>query len=144
MTVKVLISTMNESEPRNLLKKMNISSDAVIINQCGYKKADKFRFHNNKITYICNDETGLSRSRNKAILNTNKDDNICLLADDDLIYVANYCEVVKIAFDENPDYDIITFQVEGKNKFFKSYRKISKRLGYFSSLKVSSVEIAFN
>jgi glycosyltransferase involved in cell wall biosynthesis len=142
MSVQVLISTMNESDPIKLLEKMNISSDAVIVNQCGYEKEEIFYIKNHKITYLCCNETGLSRSRNKAISYAN-DNDIALLADDDLVYVDNYSELIKKAFDENPDYDIIRFKVEGINKEFKSYGKKSKRLGYLTSLKTSSVEIAF-
>ncbi|WP_233134462.1 hypothetical protein [Geobacillus sp. 46C-IIa] len=94
MSVQVLISTMNESDPIKLLEKMNISSDAVIVNQCGYEKEEIFYIKNHKITYLCCNETGLSRSRNKAISYSN-DNDIALLADDDLVYVDNYSELIK-------------------------------------------------
>ncbi|USL25724.1 glycosyltransferase family A protein [Priestia megaterium] len=142
MSIKVLVSTMNNSNPKNLLGKMNVSSDAIIINQCQFNKLDSFEINGNQITYVCCDEKGLSKSRNKAILSADESD-ICLLADDDLVYVQNYKELVGKAFVENPTYDILAFQVEGIDRFFKSYPQKSKQLGYLSSLKVSSVEIAF-
>ncbi|QPC47649.1 glycosyltransferase family A protein [Mangrovibacillus cuniculi] len=141
MSIQVLISTMGESDPLKLLKKMNISSGAVLVNQCGYEHKEIINYRGNEIIYLCCSEKGLSRSRNKAITNSNED--ISLIADDDLIYVDNYIELVKKAFEENPEYDIIRFKVEGINKHFKKYGNKSKRLGYLTSLKMSSVEIAF-
>lgn len=142
MCVQVLVSTMNRSNPVDLFEKMNISSDAVIVNQCGYDKQEALCIQDYKLAYLCSEDIGLSKSRNKAISNSN-DDGIALLADDDLVYVDNYVELIQKAFDENPEYDIIRFQVEGINKPFKTYENQSKRLGYLSSLKTSSVEIAF-
>lgn len=142
MCVQVLVSTMNRSNPVDLFEKMNISSDAVIVNQCGYEKQEALCVQSHKLTYVCSEDVGLSKSRNKAISNS-QDEGIVLLADDDLIYVDNYSELIQKTFDENPDYDIIRFQVKGINKSFKTYENQSKRLGYLSSLKTSSVEIAF-
>src|SRR5699024_6249015 len=69
--------------------------------------------------------------------------DICLLADDDLIYVKNYKDIILEQFRLNPDIDIITFQVEGIEKKFKKYYNKSKRINYLTSMKISSVEIAF-
>ncbi|MES5891532.1 glycosyltransferase family A protein [Bacillus cereus group sp. RP43] len=133
---------MNRSNPIDLFEKMNISSNAVMVNQCGYEKQEVLFLQNHKLTYVCSEDIGLSKSRNKAIFNSN-DDGIVLLSDDDLVYVDNYSELIQKTFDENPDYDIIRFQVEGINKPFKMYKNKSAKLGYLSSLKTSSVEIAF-
>lgn len=142
MSVQVLVSTMNESDPIHLYRKMNISSNAVIVNQCGYDKQEKLSVDNHQIKYFCCDAKGLSKSRNMAIAFSNESD-IALLADDDLIYVDNYIDIVRKAFNDNPEYDIIRFQVEGINKPFKRYGKKSKNIRFLSSLKTSSVEIAF-
>lgn len=133
---------MKAKNPKELIKKMNITTEAVIIDQCGINNFSSFEMNGIKVKYIQSDEVGLSRSRNKALMHAG-DKGICLIADDDLIYVDNYEELVKDAFDKNPEYDIIAFQVEGINRFFKSYHGKSRKLNYITSLKVSSVEIAF-
>ncbi|EOS8271167.1 glycosyltransferase family A protein [Bacillus cereus] len=142
MTVKVLISTMREDNPKELIKKMNISTDAVLVNQCGFVEKSLFTIDDNQINYICSDEIGLSRSRNMALQNASFND-IGIIADDDLRYVDNYANLIETAFNDNPEYDIIAFQVEGINKHFKNYSDKSKKMNYITSLKVSSVEIAF-
>lgn len=142
MSVKVLISTMREDNPQGLIKKMNISTDAILVNQCGFDEKSLFIVDDNQINYICSDKIGLSRSRNMALQNADFND-IGVMADDDLRYVDNYSGLIEKAFNDNPEYDIITFQVEGINKHFKNYSDKSKELNYITSLKVSSVEIAF-
>ena len=141
-SIKVLVSTMDETDPVALFTRMNLSSEAIIVNQCGYDKEETLYVNNYKVTHLCCSERGLSRSRNKAI-SYSSDCDIALLADDDLIYTDNYYQVVQETFDKYIDYDIITFRIEGINKYFKQYREKAKRLNYFTTLKTSSVEIAF-
>ena len=43
MNLEVLVSTMNLKEPEKFIKKMNIKTDAIIVNQCNdnsYKEID--------------------------------------------------------------------------------------------------------
>ena len=122
----------------NFLSNMNIKKNCIIINQTDYN--EKFNFKNN-IKFICTNQRGLSRSRNMAIENCDAD--ICLFADDDLKYVDNYEEKILREFEKNNDIDILCFCVEGINKKFKNYSNREKRLNFFTSMKVSSVEIAF-
>ena len=86
-------------------------------------------------------DRGLSKSRNLAIRNSDAD--ICMISDDDLVYVDDYEEIVKTQFELYPDADIITFQVEGIEEKFKDYHNKMRKLNYLTSMKVSSVEIAF-
>ncbi|MGV3073732.1 glycosyltransferase [Clostridium baratii] len=140
MKLEVLLSTMNQ-ENFKIIDKMNINNDCIIINQCNRNEYQDIILENKNVKFICSKDRGLSKSRNLAIKNSNAD--ICLLADDDLEYVDGYDQIILKAFEKNPQYDIIAFQVEGKNKSFKRYSNNEKKLGYITSLKVSSVEIAF-
>lgn len=139
MNIEVLLSTMHET--KDIIEKMNITSDCTIINQCDIEKSHIYKFNNNNIQFICSKYRGLSRSRNLAIDNAKGD--IAIVADDDLTYVEDYLEIIKKAYEDNIDYDIIVFQVEGKNKKFKKYYQKERRLNYLTSMKVSSVEITF-
>jgi glycosyltransferase involved in cell wall biosynthesis len=140
MKLEVLISTMNQKD-YSLIKKMNIHSDAVVINQCDNNSLTEIYQNPYRIKWINRSERGLSKSRNVAIKNSEAD--ICMISDDDLIYVDNYIERVKTQFVKYPDADIITFQVEGIEEKFKDYHTEARELNYFTSMKVASVEIVF-
>lgn len=140
MDLEVLVSTMGQ-EDLSILENMNIQSNAVIINQTNYYKARTIDYNNYKIKWIDVDEKGLSKSRNLAISEATAD--ICLFADDDLEYVENYENIIKEQFKKNTRADIIIFQVEGIEKKFRKYPKKAKKINFFTSMKVSSVEIAF-
>jgi glycosyltransferase involved in cell wall biosynthesis len=140
MSLQILVSTMNQKD-FHLLERMKIQSDAIIINQCddeGIFNLDKDGF---KIKWINSKNRGLSRSRNMAI--DNADRTICVLADDDLEYVPNYRDIILQHFKLYPDADVIAFQVEGIEAKFKDYYPKPRKINYLTSMKISSVEIAF-
>ena len=88
------------------------------------------------VRYMSQKSLGLSKNRNNCLEQMRNDIN--LLADDDLEYLPGFEEIVLSAFDNNKDADIITFQIQGRERF-KKQRKHNK----FSIIKVSSVTIAF-
>lgn len=140
MNLQVLIATMYQKD-YSLLKKMNIHSDAIVINQCDKIYDDEIQHNGMKVKWFNDSERGLSKSRNMALKYATGD--ICVLADDDLVYVENYKDLIIEQFKLHPDADIITFQVEGIEKKFKNYHKKTRELNHLTSMKVSSVEIAF-
>lgn len=140
MKLEVLLSTINKNN-YEILENMNINSDAVVINQCNHN-SQRLIFHDKyRIKWINSCDRGLSKSRNMAIKNSNSD--ICLIADDDLIYVDDYDEIVKYQFRKYTNADIITFQVEGIEEKFKDYYEGTRVLNFLTLMKVASVEIAF-
>ena len=139
-TVQVLVSTMNQVD-YSLLKRMNIQTEAIIVNQCGYDKIEHFLYKGKKIVWINSTTKGLSKSRNIAIDNATAD--YCLIADDDLVYKSGYEETIVKCFAANPNYSILRFKVNGIEQPFKKYPSKSCRLGRRGIMKVSSVEIAF-
>lgn len=139
MKIQVLISTMNQ-ENYSLLNKMNIQTSAVVINQTNVNGEKTFTHNGNEIKWIDTTERGLSKSRNMAIRNSDAD--ICILADDDMVYRDNYAVVVKEAFENNPNYTIIGFEVLGIEEKFKNYPKQKHNVGYLQSMKMASVELA--
>lgn len=140
MKLQVLVSTMNQND-YSLVSKMNINSEAIIINQCGYKLEEETYHSGCRIKWINTDKIGLSSSRNDAI--NSSDGDICVLADDDLIYTSDYKDVIIDEFDNNLEADILVFQVEGIEEPYKTYYKGQRRINFINSMKVSSVEIAF-
>lgn len=140
MNLQVLVATMHQKD-YSLLDKMNINSDAIVINQCDQNSENEIQHDEKKVKWFNDSDRGLSKSRNIALKHATGD--ICILADDDLEYVKNYSDLIIEQFKLHPQADIITFQVEGIEKKFKSYHKEPRKLNYLTSMKVSSVEVAF-
>ncbi|MCF7203584.1 glycosyltransferase family 2 protein [Pseudomonas oligotrophica] len=140
MKIDILISTMNQAN-YDLLDSMRINSDCVVVNQCGKDSFEEFSYRGHKVKWINSSEIGLSRSRNLAIKNSSAD--ICVLADDDLIYVEGYADLVVSQYDKMQDADLLAFVVEGIDRVFKTYPANTQRLNFISSMKVSSVQISF-
>lgn len=138
--VQVLLSTMNQKN-FNLLKKMNIQTNTIIINQCNKNSEDKIIYKGNEINMFSYKERGLSISRNRALKDADSD--ICLIADDDLIYIDDYEKKIISEFEKNKEIDIIIFKIEGINKEWKRLPNYEKKINKLSSLKVSSVQMAF-
>ncbi|MBM6619100.1 glycosyltransferase family A protein [Bacillus suaedaesalsae] len=140
MNLEVLVSTMNQTD-YNLLEKMNIQSDAIIINQCKTNRVEKFNFKGNTIKMFSFDEKGVGLSRNNALMRTTAE--IALFADEDVTYVDNYKEIVINGFKSNPDADMLIFNVPSKNQE-RPLHFINKerRVRLYNCLKYGAVSIA--
>lgn len=138
MEIQVLITTMNQNN-HDLIKKMNIDTEAIVGNQCNYNSIEKFYYQGNNIVYLNFNEKGVGLNRNNCLMRATGD--ICLFADDDMIYVDNYKEIVKKAFLENPKADVIIFNLLEEEK--KRYIiKKKHRINYFNYLRYGTVRIA--
>lgn len=109
MKFQVLMSTMNQKD-NSIITKTKITSNAIIINQTD--KNDKKIIMNSgkKIVFISNDQRGVGKSRNTALLESTAD--ICLIADDDIEYVENYENIILREFAKNPKADAIIFNID--------------------------------
>ena len=117
MKTEILISTMNlkdEEDNKKLLKKMNINSNSLTINQITDSKILVFDNNKSKNRLKSYKEKGLSKSRNKAIENAKGE--ICIIADDDVTYVNGYSKIIEDSYRKYKDADIIAFYVESTNK----------------------------
>lgn len=142
-TVEVLISTMDRKD-MHFVEKMNLSSDAIIINQNkSINKREEIVVNNNKATVIHTIDRGLSKSRNVALENSSAD--ICVIADDDMRYDNDYVSKILKAYDDHPEADIIAFQVKrtGNELRNKNFRNKQSWENFLTSMKISSVEITF-
>jgi glycosyltransferase involved in cell wall biosynthesis len=140
MRLQVLLSTMNNCV-EDLLESSNLCADLVVINQCEFDENLHFKNDLFDVIWINSSGRGLSVSRNLAIKSANSD--ICLLADDDLVYVNDLSKLIVEAFKNNETADVICFAVDGFDRVRKKYWDSSRRLNYLTSMKVSSVQIAF-
>ena len=143
ISLEILISTKGRDSLdflRNIFVNNNSHSNSVlIINQT---ENSNFSCPSTaKIKLINKNEIGLSKSRNLAIHSSTAD--ICLVADDDIVYVKDFDKIILNAFSNNPNADIITFMMKDfDGKLFKQYPK--KKLHDKNTLSsVNSVVIAF-
>lgn len=141
MVVEVLLSAMNQND-MGIVEKSNIRSNCIIVNQCD--KDDRIIEERNfgKVEMISTKERGLSRSRNMALINSSAD--VCVLCDDDIVYVDGYNKTIEKAFCELPDADIIVFNVRSINTDVRAQEKLFDRIRRVPKYKMySSVHIAF-
>lgn len=140
MKLEVLISTMHQKD-MSLIEKMNINTDALIINQCNKDDNQELLINNKKIRMISYNERGLSKSRNHALENSIGD--ICVIADDDLVYTNNYADIIVKAYEKYPDADIIAFDVPSTDHDRPTSTLKNGNVGFLHSMKISSFQITF-
>lgn len=139
--LEVLVSTMNKKSSK-LIKDMNIQSDAIIVNQTDTNYYEEFENGEYLIKSVYNNLRGLSRSRNTALMYAQKE--YCVLADDDIVYVDGYREIILNAFKDLPDADIIIFNTKMINNERLLKRKDISRVRRAPRYKnYGSVRIAF-
>lgn len=112
MNLQVLVSTMHQTDHR-LLERMNIQSDAIVINQCDHNCVETFTFRGHNILWMSMNERGVGLSRNNALMRASGD--ILLFADDDVVYTDDYVEKVMKTFENNPKSDLIVFNLQSQN-----------------------------
>lgn len=139
MKIQVLISTMQNENTIDLIKKMNINVDAVVVNQFNKNGIKTYDLYGKKIKECLSNDKGLSKSRNLAIENSNAD--ICVIADDDFIYEDTAFNNILKSYDKIDDADIILFSFTSNRK--KVFPNKIKKINLISSMKACSAQITF-
>ena len=141
MSVEVLLSAMGQTD-MTLIEKCNIHSSCIMVNQCDRNETVFEDRDYGTVRMISTTERGLSRSRNMALKSASAD--VCILCDDDIVYVEGYEHIVESAFNELSDADIIVFNVNSKNTDIRPQEVLFKRVKRIPKYKMySSVHIAF-
>lgn len=138
MKIQVLVASMNQ-EDHSLPQRMNLKCDAIIGNQCDRNSVEEFEWEGNRIKYLNFAERGVGLNRNNALMRADAD--ICLFADDDMVYCDNYTEIVEKAFQLHPDADIIVFNLIEK-KITRYVIKREEKIGYLNYLRYGTARIA--
>lgn len=140
MKIEVLISTMHQKD-LSLIERMNIESNAIIINQCDKDDYNEKKIEDGYVRMISVKDRGLSKSRNLAIDNSNSD--ICVIADDDLKYKNQYRKIITDAYKKYEDADIIAFDVPSTNKDRPTSSLKEGKVDFLHSMKIASFQITF-
>lgn len=140
MRIQVLVAAMNQ-EDHSLLQKMNIQSDVIVGNQCDRNSIEEFEYNGHSATYLNFAERGVGLNRNNALMRATGD--ICLFADDDMVYVDNYVQIIKKAFDSYPHANALIFNINtvGGDQQRRQNSKVI-RIRTFNSLNYGAARIA--
>ena len=139
MTIWTLVSAMH-ADVKKLSEKMNIQTEAIIINQgdgFGYEEIQR-----NGCLIKCYSfmEKGVGLSRNNALLRSQGD--ISLFSDDDIRYIPDYPKKIEDEFLTHPEADIIFFNV-GVEENRKTYENTKwKRVHIYNSGRYPTYSLA--
>lgn len=113
--VQVLVACMHQQDD-SLYRAMNLQTDAILANQCDeYSYRVYTEPNGDKVQLISTSDRGVGKNRNKALMNASGKYLLC--ADQDMIYVDGYEQIVEDAFKKCPKADIIVFKLKYLNRF---------------------------
>mgnify|MGYP005792699999 CR=1 FL=1 len=144
MDIEVLISTMNQKDEKTaerLFENMHIKGKATMINQITDINIKSITKENGEKRIYSYYEKGLSKSRNIAMKKLKGD--IGIFADDDVIYNANYQNIIKKAYKNYPDADIIAFYVASKTNDRPVRKQKTHHVNFITAMKIQSFQITF-
>lgn len=127
MRIQALVATMHQQD-HSLPEKMNIQTDAIVCNQCDRHEAEFFEYKGHRIAWYSFAERGVGLNRNNALMRA--DGEIGLFADDDMVYVDGYPEIIRKAFQQLPDADVIIFDLtypHGGRRPITEIRRLNKK-----------------
>lgn len=137
MTLEILMSCMHQGDDK-LIHKSGLTGDVTVINQCDREEKCEFPTSGGRAKMYCTTQRGLTRSRNMAIEKSCAD--ICMLCDDDEIFVVDYEEKILKAYEDLPQADVVIFKMINRPASFPD--QIMK-LKFPKIMKVSSWQISF-
>lgn len=139
--IELLIATMHQKD-FSKYRDMKINSDAILANQTDSFFYDETQIDNNRIRLISTNEIGVGKNRNLGLLFSKNP--ICLLSDNDLIYVDDYESIIEEAFDRIKHADVIIFNIETLGRdVYRRINKHIKRVRVYNFLNYGAVRIAF-
>lgn len=138
MKIQILVAAMNQVD-YSLIDKMNIVTDVIVSNQCDRNSIEKFESDGRKVSYLNFAEKGVGLNRNNALMRADAD--VCLFADDDMVYCSDYVDKVINAFKNNSHADVIIFNLKEKEPTRFIIKK-KTRVGRLNYLRYGTARIA--
>jgi glycosyltransferase involved in cell wall biosynthesis len=99
---------MHQSD-MSLYRKMNIDADVVIANQTDRFEFTKMEIEGHRVRMYSTATRGVGMNRNTALMYAEAD--VCLLADDDMMYSDGYAEKIVEEFKRHPKADAVIFNI---------------------------------
>jgi len=113
--LQILVSSVNK-DVHKLTDKMNIETDAVIVNQLigveGTSKDEVFETGGKTVRAFDRCEKGVGISRNTAL--SKADSELIHFGDEDIIYDSGYSDKIIKEFDDHPEADMLLFNVKAQ------------------------------
>lgn len=139
MKVEVLASVMNQSMEQ-IVERMNLQSDAVIINQCDHHAGEEMEHRGHRVRFFSFPDRGIGKSRNEAIERADRD--ICLFSDEDIVYEDGYEEAIVREFEANPGADMILFNIDIEESRRTYHITERKRVHWYNCGRYGAVSFA--
>jgi len=119
MTLEIITTTMHKSNIEKYTE-MNLQTDAVIANQGENSCYEEHELNGKKIKFVSTQTRGVGNNRNIGYIHSSAD--LILFADDDMVFVDEYENIIKDAFSKTPQADGIVFGVKNGMQFSSNKR----------------------
>lgn len=129
MKLQVLVAAVDQ-EVNKLAERMNLESEAIIVNQCDHFDYCEYLHGGRQIRCFSMAERGVGLSRNTALMRA--EGEICLFSDEDIVFDPGYEELVLSEFERNKDADVITFNFRVDEKRATYYNEKPGRIRWYN------------
>lgn len=138
---EIICVTMHQHD-FSKVESMNVHSDILFANQCDYTGYTEIDFGEYKARMISTNTRGVGVNRNLGLLYSQGE--ICLFADDDVVYKDGAEQIIKEEFRNHPNADIIIFHFDTTDltRQQKKYKR-TRRHHFFERMPWGSIRIAF-
>ena len=139
-TLEILCVTMHQKD-FSKLQQMNIHSDVFFANQADKTSFEELEFEGHTARMLTTATRGVGVNRNMTLQYAKGD--ICLFADDDVVYCDDMEEKVLSEFDAHPDADVMIFHLDTDSPRKQIRYRQTKRLRGAFRMPWGAVRIAF-
>ena len=140
MKVQVLVATMNQTD-HALAGKMNLQTEAIIANQCDRFGMEEYDHNGHKIKMYNFAERGVGLNRNNALMRSDAD--ICLIADDDMVFYDGYEQTIIDAFNKYPKADFLVLNIDESGATDRRKNTKVSKVGLKNYLNYGAARFAF-
>jgi len=137
---EILCVTMHQKD-FSKIEEMNIHSNVVFANQGDHTSYEEYSFDGHTAKMISTHTRGVGINRNLTLMYASAD--ICLFADDDVVYADDMEQRVVAEFDAHPDADVIIFHLDTDSERKQEKYSKTRKHGRFERMPWGGVRIAF-
>ena len=139
MGIQMLVSAVGQ-DVRTLAERMNIETDAIVINQCGGFGYEEYTHKGHTVRCYSLKERGVGLSRNSALMRA--EEALCIFSDEDIVYDTGYAGQVEEVFRRHPDADMVLFNVKVAPSRKTYWNEEEKRIRWYNYGRYPAYSIA--